>query len=860
MVVGSPTKLNLIPSGVMPVVYINQGDAGYDKEFLIYNGDSPYNVPSGVSATIRGTKADGYGVTEAAALTEGSNLVTVTITEQMVAAAGANLYELVFVDTDGLRIATINMAWAVKVDALGEAVISDSDLDYVSQAMDRIQGADALKNQIDINTANIAENAEDIAAETAARIAADNTLQSNISIEASARAAQDNSLQAQINQLVAPSGAAPSAAEVQNARIGADGVTYASLGDAIRTQDTNLINYITHREELYRNIVDESKLTLAEAWICTDNEYTGTNVRLALKFSRTNPYPIAPAFEENTQYTISLEAYTDATTTAGIGIIVAVIYTDATEANIVLVPNSAHSYGSFSGTTAANKTIDKVFFTYGSGNNTWHIKNFQIEKGTVKTDYVPYMIPVDNKARDEIVATNVRIDAANTDLGKLSDYDNTIIEKFGYLKLSDIVIEQGTTGEQAPKVFDNIYLKAGKYTLECYQNKTLTSVTRNTFQYNTHNDTSDRIIENPTVNYHLEKGLHSWEITISTDGYYDITYWIHTPSEKVEFSLFSIGYSYSVYQEIDRLKTDVSSLQTGNNLEGYKNEYRYLVPTFEGAEKQMIILGTNDLRTFDILAKRGETYVCSNQLMSGVYNTIRDPAAIQIGEYYYFTYTIGAFATGYNTIGFCRTKDFHTWEELPNLSVFGEDTSIIYDKIWAPSWFRDGKTVYVVCTAFSGSNASTVIMKYSPDNHALSDGHAINGLHGYDYHIYKEGTIYYILGVNNYVYSSNSLTGAWTLVSSSDEATEAQFAIRLDNGKWRIYRQELEGTLGTAHMIYSDVNSLSDAIPTGTAIGYTDEALQYIRSINGNKTTSEYYHFTVFDFMNRNDNNNNYTV
>ena len=72
MVIGSQVKLNLVPSGVMPVVYINQYDAGYDKEFLIYNGDSPYNVPSGVSATIRGTKSDSYGVTEAAAVTEGS--------------------------------------------------------------------------------------------------------------------------------------------------------------------------------------------------------------------------------------------------------------------------------------------------------------------------------------------------------------------------------------------------------------------------------------------------------------------------------------------------------------------------------------------------------------------------------------------------------------------------------------------------------------------------------------------------------------------------------------------------------------------------------------------------------------------
>lgn len=51
---------------------------------------------------------------------------------------------------------------------------------------------------------------------------------------------QDTNLQAQINQLVAPTGTAPNPAEIENARIGADNVTYTTLGDAIRTQVTDL--------------------------------------------------------------------------------------------------------------------------------------------------------------------------------------------------------------------------------------------------------------------------------------------------------------------------------------------------------------------------------------------------------------------------------------------------------------------------------------------------------------------------------------------------------------------------------------------------------------------------------------------
>jgi hypothetical protein len=66
------------------------------------------------------------------------------------------------------------------------------------------------------------------------------TAQGNINSEASTRATQDSLLQSQINQIIAPSGEAPSAAEVQNARIGDDGVTYPTLGDAIRTQFSNV--------------------------------------------------------------------------------------------------------------------------------------------------------------------------------------------------------------------------------------------------------------------------------------------------------------------------------------------------------------------------------------------------------------------------------------------------------------------------------------------------------------------------------------------------------------------------------------------------------------------------------------------
>lgn len=93
-------------------------------------------------------------------------------------------------------------------------------------------------------------------AEATARQSADNTLQGNINSEAATRASADSNLQSQINQIIAPSGEAPSAAEVQNARIGADGKTYSTLGDAIRTNDNNLKSEIAVDKKVSNSIIN----------------------------------------------------------------------------------------------------------------------------------------------------------------------------------------------------------------------------------------------------------------------------------------------------------------------------------------------------------------------------------------------------------------------------------------------------------------------------------------------------------------------------------------------------------------------------------------------------------------------------
>ena len=87
------------------------------------------------------------------------------------------------------------------------------------------QGIESAHNQIGVNTSNI---------ESLTTQVQNNA--TNIASEISARQTTDSSLQSQIDQLVAPTGEAPTPAEIENARIGDDGVTYDTLGNAIRGQ------------------------------------------------------------------------------------------------------------------------------------------------------------------------------------------------------------------------------------------------------------------------------------------------------------------------------------------------------------------------------------------------------------------------------------------------------------------------------------------------------------------------------------------------------------------------------------------------------------------------------------------------
>ena len=146
-------KLNLIPGGVMPVVYASQ----YDNQtncliFELYNGATPYTVASGVAVLISGTKPDNTGFSYAAASVSG-NVAYCNFTQQMTAVAGDVLCEL-RLRTESQIIGSLNFILRVERGALNDdSVLSDTDIPLIEQAVD-----------IAANLADYIQTAEDSAA------------------------------------------------------------------------------------------------------------------------------------------------------------------------------------------------------------------------------------------------------------------------------------------------------------------------------------------------------------------------------------------------------------------------------------------------------------------------------------------------------------------------------------------------------------------------------------------------------------------------------------------------------------------------------------------------------------------------
>ena len=274
--------LNIVPGMSAPVVvHVSQGDSGVELEFVLVNGSEIFD-PTGTVISVHGIRQDGTGwgpvacaredgkikftLPDAATAVKGSGMAELSISNGEETVGTTNFAILVETATfpQGVTYAndvSVYEAILAYVDQMGEQTVENVEADLAAEIANR-QAADAVLQQ-------------NINSEASTRAGADTTLQTNlnnavsslnealtnevtnrtnaVSGEASARSSADTTINARIDQIIAPSGEAPSAAEVTDARVGVDGKTYNSLGTAIRTQVNDLNSALSNVDFVFRN-------------------------------------------------------------------------------------------------------------------------------------------------------------------------------------------------------------------------------------------------------------------------------------------------------------------------------------------------------------------------------------------------------------------------------------------------------------------------------------------------------------------------------------------------------------------------------------------------------------------------------
>ena len=137
-------KLNLIPSGVAPVVHVSQYDDGREFAIDLYEGENVYVLDGTETLTVNVRKPDGHLVVETVTNTSDSYVVIAT-TEQMTAVHGTNYAKLQIVK-GGVTIATLEFLMNVSRDPLENGDPSES---FVSNLETQI--ASAVADQYDSN-------------------------------------------------------------------------------------------------------------------------------------------------------------------------------------------------------------------------------------------------------------------------------------------------------------------------------------------------------------------------------------------------------------------------------------------------------------------------------------------------------------------------------------------------------------------------------------------------------------------------------------------------------------------------------------------------------------------------------------
>ena len=134
-------------------------------------------------------------------------------------------------------------------------------------------------------------------------------------------------------------------------------------------------------------------------------------------------------FKSNTQYTFTMDIYDVSNGTSDyVGITGIIHYTDGSTDLFTRDTRKFEVWQPISVVSKENKSIDYISFTYGTGSAYSYIKNWQIEEGSIATEYEPY----------NGTTYNICLKEPLRKLGSTADYiDCTTGEVVRYIKVKD---------------------------------------------------------------------------------------------------------------------------------------------------------------------------------------------------------------------------------------------------------------------------------------------------------------------------------------------------------------------------------------------------------------------------------------
>lgn len=255
------------------------------------------------------------------------------------------------------------------------------------------------------------------------------------------------------------------------------------------------------------------------------------------------------------------------------------------------------------------------------------------------------------------------------------------------------------------------------------------------------------------------------------------------------------AFDFVLKDEIIAMNKDIDTIKVKylKGLDEYSTMYRYIGLTFQNIDQRLTLIGSNDCFENSTIIARGiykpslgrktirdPSWMYYKGYFYIVYNVeATEDNPMQEDE-------------DFDEIGVVRTKDFVNFYEYPHIHL-SEDGLTLYSAIWAPAFCVVDNKCYIVVWGRSRENGSGVFLfEYNPKMNVTKFVNKVNGLL-LDTHIYKLNNNYYSIGNNTgekgiMICKSNRIDSGYNKVKELATAKyyEGAYLMPLDNGKWRI--------------------------------------------------------------------------